>query len=195
MNPKMLVLAARLAAAPAATALAQPAPPPPPAAPAGPGGGPHAGPHAGMAGRPHGGMAMRMFPSMSEAGRAIVREAMMAGGDRRAEREKVEAAREKMLTALSADRLDVAAVKRAMDEERSLAEASREARQAAMLAAFQKLSVEDRKAFVTDSRAMKQRMGQRMEGLRQRWRERRGHGAPQPPAPPAPPADMEMLPL
>lgn len=166
MTPKMLVLAALLAAAPA---LAQPAPPPAPAAPSS---------HHGGNGRQHG-KADRMFPSMSEAGRATLREAMMAGEDRRASRAKVEAAREKMLTALDTDRFDAAAVKRAMDEERSLAEATKQARQAAMLAAFGKLSAADRKAFVADSRAMKNRMDKRMQGWRDRMRDRRG--APPPP--------------
>ena len=92
MIRKMLVLAALLATAPA---LAQPAPPPPPAAPAMQHGG-KAG-HWGGAG--HHRMGERMFPSMSEAGRATMREAMMAGGDRRADRGKVQAAREKMLAA------------------------------------------------------------------------------------------------
>lgn len=179
MTPKLLVLAALLAAAPA---LAQPAPPPPPAAPAGQYGAQQGGGHAGMAGRHHG-RGDRMFPSMSEAGRATMHEAMMAGGDRRAERAKIEAAREKMLAALDADRFDAGAVKRAMDEERALAEATKQDRQAAMLAAFGKLSVADRKAFVADSRAVKSRMQQRMQGWRDRMQERRGA----PPAPPAPP--------
>lgn len=175
MTPKLLALAALLAAAPA---FAQPAPPPPPAPPtAGQYGG-----HAGMAGRHHG-KAERMFPSMSEAGRATLHEAMMAGGDRRATGAQIEAARDRMLTALEADRFDAAAVKRAMDEERALAQTTKQERQAAMLAAFGKLSTADRKAFVADSRAMKSRMEQRMQGWRERMRERRGA----PPAPPAPP--------
>lgn len=162
------LLLATLAAGPL---LAQPAPPAPPAAP-------------GMKGGEHG-MRHRgpMFPSMSEAGRAAMREAMMAGGDRRETRARIEAAREKMLAAVEADRFDAAAVRRAMDEERAAAEASRQARQSAMLAALQKLSPEDRKAFAADSRAMKSRMEQRMQGWRERMRQRRGA----PPAPPAPP--------
>lgn len=170
MTPKTLLLAALVAAAPAFAQSAPPAPPAPPAA--------HTGHHAGPKG-PHAmerGMHMgaRMFPSMSEAGRATMREAMMAGGNRRDDRQKMEAAREKMLAALEADRFDAGAVKRAMDEERAIAETTRQQRQAAMLAAFQKLSPEDRKAFVTDSRAMKSRMQARMDGWRERWRQRRG---------------------
>lgn len=176
MNPRMLLMAALLAAAPA---LAQPAPPPPP--PGYQGGGP------GMPGR-DARKGDRMFPSMSEAGRAILREAMMAGGDRRAERAKVEAARERMMTALDAERFDAAAVKRAMDEERALAEATRQERQAVMLAAFGKLSAADRKAFVADSRAMKNRMDKRMQGWRERLRGRRNAPLAPPPPPPPPPS-------
>lgn len=165
MTPKMLALAVLLAAAPA---LAQPAPPPP-----------QAQADEQYGGRGHG-RGERMFPSMSEAGRAIMRDAMMAGGDRRADRSRVEAAREKMLAALDAERFDAAAVKRAMDEERALAQTTKLERQAAMLAAFGKLSTADRKAFVADSRALQNRMQLRMQGWRERMRERRG-------APPAPP--------
>jgi len=96
---------------------------------------------------------------------------------------------------LAADRLDLAAVKRVMDEERALADASRTAKQAAMLAAMQKLSAEDRKAFVADSRAMKERMGQRMANWRERWQQRGHHGKrgdmPAPPPPPPRPDDAE----
>ena len=172
-----------LAALIAAPALAQ-SPPPPPPAPA---------PHMGGQGMGGHRMGMRMFPSMSEAGRAVMREAMMAGGNRREDRQKMAEVRDRMLTLVAADRLDTAALRRVMDEERALADASRQQRQAAMLAAVQKLSVEDRKAFVTDSRAMRDRMEQRMQGWRQRMRERRGL-SPAPPAPPAPPADaVDML--
>ena len=183
MTPKTLLLAA-LIAGPlfTAPAFAQPAPPAPPAAQ-------HAGPHHG-AGPKMGQMGARMFPSMSEAGRKTMHEAMMAGGNRRDDRQKVEAARDKMLAALEAERFDAGAVKRAMDEERALSDASRQQRQVAMLAAFQKLSAEDRKAFVTDSRAMKARMQGRMEGRREMLRSRmQMPHMGQPPAPPAPPTE------
>ena len=166
MTPKTLLLAALLAAAPA---FAQSAPPAPPAPP-------QMGHHAGQKG-PHGmGMNARMFPSMSEAGRKTMHDAMMAGGNRRDDRQKVAAARDKMLAALEAERFDAGAVKRAMDEERALSDATREQRQTAMLAAFQKLRAEDRKAFVTDSRAMKARMQGRMDGWRDRVRRLRSDG-------------------
>ncbi|WP_303808563.1 periplasmic heavy metal sensor [Sandarakinorhabdus limnophila] len=183
MTRKTLLLAALIAAAPA---FAQSAPPAPPAPP-------QMGHHAGQKG-PHGmGMNARMFPSMSEAGRKTMHDAMMTGGNRRDDRQKVEAARDKMLAALEAERFDAGAVKRAMDEERALSDASRQQRQVAMLAAFQKLSAEDRKAFVTDSRAMKARMQGRMEGRREMLRSRmqmRHMGQPSaPPVPPTPPTE------
>lgn len=179
------LLLAALIAAPMLTApaLAEPAPPPPPAGMAPPPMGMGGEMGAGMGGT----MGARMFPSMSEAGRKAIHEAMMAGGSRQDQRQKVEAAREKMMVALEADRFDPAAVKRAMDEERAIADGTRQQRQAAMLAAFGKLSPEDRKAFVADSRAMKARMQARMEGWRQRMRERmmlRREGTqPMPPQP------------
>jgi len=183
MTRKTLLLAALIAAAPA---FAQSAPPAPPAPP-------QMGHHAGQKG-PHGmGMNARMFPSMSEAGRKTMHDAMMTGGNRRDDRQKVEAARDKMLAALEAERFDAGAVKRAMDEERALSDASRQQRQVAMLAAFQKLSAEDRKAFVTDSRAMKARMQGHMEGRREMLRSRmqmRHMGQPSaPPVPPTPPTE------
>ncbi len=142
----------------AAPVVAQTAPPSPP-------GGmmTHAGPgkmHAGMDGCMHGKM---MFGSLSEAGRKTMREAMAAGGDRKARHEQMKAARDRMLAVLDADQLDAAALKRAMDDERATASASRERRQAAMMAGFVKLSTADRKAFVTEARAMKARMETRMQ--------------------------------
>ncbi len=161
--------------------------PPPPA----PGAAMRAGPDAGgrwgngMRGK-HGMGGPRAFPSMSEAGRKTMWDAMR-GEDRKAEHANVKAARDRMLTILEADRLDTGALRRAMDDERNAANASRERHQAAMLAAFGKLSVADRKAFVTDSRALKTRMESRV----QQWRERRGgmrgrggmDGADMPPPP------------
>lgn len=125
----------------------------------------------------------RAFPTMSEAGRATMREAMRAGGDRKDDREQVKAARDRMLTVLEADRLDTNALKRAMDDERNVANASRERHQALMLTAMTKLSVADRKAFVADTRAMKSRMEARMKD----WRGKRGRGGRDDMMPPPPP--------
>ena len=186
MNRKLLLAALIAAPLLSAPVLAQPAPPAPPAGMAGPQAG-----HGMGHGMGQGMGRMGMFPSMSEAGRKTMHEAMMAGGNRREERQKMEAARDKMLAALEGERFDAAAVKRAMDEERSLAEAGRQQRQTAMLAAFQKLSSEDRKAFVADSRAMKARMQQRMDSWRGRMRDRMGRGGEPRPAP-TPPAPTPM---
>ena len=185
---KPLFVAALLLATAPVLAQTAPAPPAPPAAPHHP-----MGAHGGGPGG-YGHMGARAFPSMSEAGRATIREAMASGGDRAEERARVRAARDKMMAVLEADRLDQAALKRAMDEERMAAMASRERRQAAMLAAFAKLSPEDRKAFVTDSRAMKERMEQRVQTMRERWRQRRmERGGPMaPPAPPQPPEPLDL---
>ncbi|GGI93851.1 hypothetical protein GCM10007973_32600 [Polymorphobacter multimanifer] len=145
----------------ASPVLAQPAPPAPPEAPMmGRGGN---GPYAGM----------------SEAGRTVMREAMRANAeDRRANREAVKAARDRMMAVVEADRLDTAALKRAMDDERNIAMASHDRRQAAMLAGLTKLSTEDRKAFVAGARASRERMASRMDKMRERWgnrAERRGN--------------------
>lgn len=145
-----------------APVVAQTAPPPVP-----PAGGMmmHGGP--GGPGRMHGG---RMFASMSEAGRKTMMDAMGPRENRKAEHEQVRAARDRMLAVLDADRLDTAVLKRAMDDERAAANASRERHQAAMLSGFAKLSTADRKAFVADARAMKTRMESRM----QKWRGKGG---------------------
>jgi uncharacterized membrane protein len=108
-------------------------------------------------------MGGRMFQSLSEEGRATMREAMRAGS-RQTERAEIKVARDRMLTLLEADKLDTAALKRAMDEERRISAASHEARQAAMLAAYTKLSVADRKAYVTEARELQDKMQARMRG-------------------------------
>lgn len=149
----MIAVAMILTAGPLA---AQPVPPP------GPGGPPMM---RGGPGGPHG----RMFGSMSDAGRRTMIEAMK-GADPRADHEATKAARDRVLDVLDNDRLDVTALKRALDDEREASTAARMRHQAAMLAGFQKLSVADRKAFVADARAMRDRM----EGKMKAWMGRRG---------------------
>ena len=113
----------------------------------------------------------RPFAGMSEAGRRTMMAAMWPGGAAdKADHDRVRASRDRMLDLLSADRLDTAALRRAMDDEREAANAMRARRQAAMLQAVQSLSVADRKAFVADARNMRGRFEGRMKwGLR-------GHG-------------------
>lgn len=170
ITPMRITLAA-LALAVAAPAIAQSTPPAPPA-----GAQPMMQKRMLLRRGAGAGMMQRgpTFATMSEAGQAIIRDALRAAADRKAEHEAVKAARDKMLTILDADKLDNAALKRAMDEERAAANTGRERAQAAMVDAFNKLTVADRKAFVNETRVMKARMEQRLK----QWRDRRGPGGP-----------------
>jgi uncharacterized membrane protein len=171
-TPRLLAAALLLAAVPA---LSQ-TPPPAPAAPQG-----ATAPRGQVRDRP-GGMHMMhggMFKSLSPAGRATMREAMK--GDmaaRQAERDAVKSARDRMLAVLEAEKLDVAALRKAMADERNAANASRERMQASMAAGFAKLSLADRRAFVAEAKAMRSRMEERMKG----WKSRGGgDDMPEPP--------------
>lgn len=116
-----------------------------------------------------------MFGNVSPEGRNILMEAMRgAGGDRSA----IHASRDRVNAVIGADKLDVAALKRAMDDERRLVDAQQAKRQDAMLVAVQKLSVTDRKAFAAD--AMKARAGveKRTAEWRKRAQERRNVAKP-----------------
>ncbi len=154
------LIAATLATLLAAPVLAQTPPPPPAATGAGPG-------EPGMHGGRHGGRHERMFKSLSPEGRKIMADAMRAArnDDDRAD---IRAARDRVGALLSADKLDVNALRSAMDAERRLVDARHKDRQDAMLGAFQKLSVADRKAFVADAKAGADRMKARMG----KWRDR-----------------------
>ena len=107
------------------------------------------------------GMRQNMFASMSEAGRATMM-AAMRGPDHKNAHMATKAARDRMLAVLDADRLDPVALRRAMDDEREAATAMKVKEQAGMLAAFQRLSLADRRAFVADARAMRSRMENRV---------------------------------
>ena len=135
-----------------------PAPPAPQAAPAGA----YGMPGEGMRGMRGAGM----FAKLSDAGRITMRDAMRAGGDRRADPDAVMAARDQMLVILDAENLDSGALKRAMDDERRVAQAGHEKRQAAMLAGFGMLSVTDRNVFVASAREMLTRMEERVGKMR-----------------------------
>jgi uncharacterized membrane protein len=153
----------------ASPALAEPAPPAPPTAPEAPMMGRGFGDNGGA------------YAGMSEAGRGMMRDAMRAGvGDRRAERDAIKAVRDRMMAVVEADRLDTAALKRAMDEERSIAMASHDRRQSAMLVGLAKLSAEDRKAFAVGARASRERMATRLDTMRQRRSSRMLSPPPQP---------------
>jgi Spy/CpxP family protein refolding chaperone len=137
----LLALAALLST----PALAQTPPPPPPGGP---------GMHGGR-------MADRAFPSLSPEGRKIMMDAMRETRGE-SDRTDVRAARDRVGTVLSADKLDVNALRQAMDAERKLVDAQQQRRQEAMIAAFQKLSAADRKAFVADAKAGADRMRARI---------------------------------
>ncbi len=160
---RLLILLAALAGLLSAPALAQ-APEPPPGQPGAGDYRPWAerGPRAERRAGP-----LQRFANMSPEGRQVLAEAMRgeAGAEERA---RVRAARDRVLALVAAERLDVAALRRAMEEERRLVEQQHAARQARMLAAFQKMSAEDRRAFAEN--AMR---GREMAELRaERWRSR-----------------------
>ncbi len=121
-------------------------------------------------GNPHGNP---MFAGMSEAGRAAMRMALR-GADPAADRAATDAARDRMLAVLDADRLDVPALRRAMDDEREAANVAKAHHQAAMIAGLQQLSLADRKIFVANAQAMRARIDSKMAG-------RRGGGMMPPP--------------
>jgi Spy/CpxP family protein refolding chaperone len=168
---------ALLTALPVAAQTAAPAAPPAPAM-----GGMHAGPNPGAGKRA---MRLQMFNSLSPAGQAVMREAMKAG-DPKADRAAMKAARDQILVVLDADKLDVAALKRAMDNERNTAEAMHNRRQAALLGAYQKLSVADRKALVAEARAMRDRMDAHMAKMGGQAMMMQGGMDDMPPPPPPP---------
>lgn len=119
-----------------------------------------------------------MFTALSPEGRRTMIEAMRST-DRAEQRQQLRDARERMLAVLDAERLDTAALRRAMDDERRFADASREARQAALLAGYSKLSLADRRAYVAEARSLKGRVDERMK----LYRERRLGEVPPPGAP------------
>ncbi|MBV8971153.1 MAG: periplasmic heavy metal sensor [Sphingomonadaceae bacterium] len=125
-----------------------------------------------------------MFAGMSEAGRATMRAALRSA-DPRADKAATAAARDRMLAILEADRLDVPALRRAMDDEREAANAAKVRHQAALVAGLQQLSLADRRAFVANARAIRERIADRVgEGRMGGWQGRRGQGMAGPGMPP-----------
>ena len=107
------------------------------------------------------------FEGMSGEGRVTLREAMTPRLTPQ-DREAVRAARQRVLTLLAADKLDVSAVRRAQAAERELVVKQHERQQEAMLAAYQKLSAADRKAFADGMRDREERMLEGLKKARQR---------------------------
>ena len=163
-NSTLKAAAAALALAVASPAFAQT--PPAPTAPASPTHRDDVRIHRmspGMEGFHH----MNRFEGMSAEGRATLRAAMKPQ-QRPQDREAVRAARQRVLNLLAADRLDVAAVRRAQAAERELVVKQHERQQEAMLAAYQKLSPADRKAFASSMRDREERMLERLKKARER---------------------------
>lgn len=174
----MKTLIAATTALLAAPVLAQAAPPAPPT-------GFEAGNERMRALRMHRG---DMWANVSPEGRAILRETMR--GDPK-DREAIKTSRDRINAIVGAETLDVAALRKAMADERRLVDAQHAARQARMVAAIQKLSPADRKAFAEDARRARTDVEARMA----QWR-KRAQGGPRtpdmpPPPPPAPGTGIE----
>jgi uncharacterized protein YPO0396 len=128
-----------------------------------------------------------MWPNVSAEGRAILRQTL--GGDPK-DREATRAARDRINDIVGAEKLDVSALRRAMDDERRLVDSQHAKRQAGMLAAIQKLTPADRKAFAEDARRGRETVETRTAEWRKWAQEYRNRmkDMPPPPMPPAPPA-------
>lgn len=154
LSSRAALLALLLSAAASAPglALAQPVASPPASMPG-----------MGGIGQPLGSGAL--LRDLSPAGRAIVRQAVRtANAD--GTRQQIEATRARVLDILAADPLDVGALGRAMIEERTLAQGQQSRMHSAMLGAFQKLSVADRRAFVATAREVQARIEKRRAAMK-----------------------------
>lgn len=108
-----------------------------------------------------------MLANLSPAGRRIMRDAMRIERSD-ADRAALTAARQRVLGLLEADRLDMAALRRAMAEERRLADKRQQQRQEEMLDAFGRLSTEDRKVFAAGMREQHERVERVRRDIRKR---------------------------
>jgi Spy/CpxP family protein refolding chaperone len=175
-------LAIILAAAIAAPVVAQSAPPAPPAPPA-PGIEQRREVRIYKMDRREG-----MFGDVSPEGRKLLSDALRA--NRPEDRAQVQAARDRINALIAAERLDMAALRKAMAEERSIVDAQHARRQAALLDAVPKLTPADRKAFAEDAMKGRRQAEARADEWR-RWAEeyrRRMKDMPPPPMPPLPPS-------
>lgn len=110
------------------------------------------------------------FTDMSPQGAAIIAEAMQAQRIP-SNAEEVRKARQKVLDLISAEKLDIEAIRRAQAEERALAIKEHARAQEKMLKAYQRLSVQDRRAFAEGMRAQEERMMQHLARARERMKE------------------------
>lgn len=130
----------------------------------------------------------RAFGNVSPEGRALLLDAMRANQE--SERLALSKARDEVNRLIAADRLDVAAVRRAMAEERRLVSEQQARRQEAMLGVLPKLSLADRKAFAEDAMRGRENVDARADAWR-KWADdlrARVRDVPPPPPLPAPPA-------
>lgn len=104
----------------------------------------------------------RAKSNVSAEGRTILRE-VMKDQHRPENRQKLKDARERISTILAADKLDVAALRQAMAAERQLVISQHQQRQEALIAAAQKLTPADRKAFAAEAHTGRQHMKRRMD--------------------------------
>ncbi len=111
-----------------------------------------------------GGMRLRdMMAKLSPEGRKIMADAVKAQMQQgMANREKLRTVREKILAAMSADKFDASALKRAFAEERALSGDAQEQRHDALANAMAKLSPTDRQSLVAGMREARDRAQQRM---------------------------------
>jgi Spy/CpxP family protein refolding chaperone len=133
----------------------------------GPGGGPmvmHGGPGMVMM---QGGR-WDVLGGLSADGQKIMREAMRPQRPTEADQSALRAARDRALSLIAAEKLDIAAIRKAQAEERAAAMAQHARQQEAMLAAYQKLSAADRKAFVDGMRGNQDRMRDALKKARER---------------------------
>lgn len=128
------------------------------------------------------------FGNVSPEGRAMLLDAMRTNQE--ADRLALSRARDEINRLIAAERLDVAAVRRAMAEERKLVSEQQARRQEAMLGVLPKLSQADRKAFAQDAMRGRENVNARADAWR-KWADdfrARMPNVPPPPPPPAPPA-------
>lgn len=126
------------------------------------------------------------FGKVSPEGRALLLDAMRANQE--ADRLALAKARDEVNRLVGADRLDVAAVRRAMAQERRLVSEQQERRQEAIIGVLPKLSAADRKAFAEDAMRGRENLDARAVAWR-KWADdvRAGAAIPPPPPPPVPP--------
>ncbi len=106
-----------------------------------------------------------IFVDMSPEGANIIAEAIKAP-QIPSNVEEVRRARQRVLDLISAESLDIAAIRKAQSEERSLAIKEHARSQEKMLKAYQRLSLSDRRAFARGMREREERIKKHMDRAR-----------------------------